>query len=343
MWWHRPAQRLQGLLPALQGQNKLQQNNSQELKSSDFEGSRFDRWLCQGSGQHPLAGSPQHQRAFVIATGRPGEWPAACCSGALAVLFGSGQSPKDKIKAPELLTDSRARSRAMWLGHRPAQRLRVSSPALQGQNKLQQNNSQELKSSDFEGSRFDRWLCQGSGQHPLAGSPQHQRAFVIATGRPGEWPAACCSGALAVLSERSERFPSAGRHYYQGRHQGRGLCSADAGASADCISSVCRRSICWSFMASWAVSVSIRPLVPCSCPGASAGASAPPISTFHRPSCLCALSASALIRLRTVSAEIPRCVAASLIDKSMGFTVAVALGGVTYSAYADCGQFGGAR
>ena len=91
---HRTAQRLRVSSPALQGQNKPQQKKAQELEPSDFEGSRFNRWLCQGSGQHPLAGSPQHQRAFVIATGRrPGEWPAACCSGALAVLFGSGQSP----------------------------------------------------------------------------------------------------------------------------------------------------------------------------------------------------------------------------------------------------------
>ena len=235
--------------------------------------------------------------------------------------------------------------------HRPAQRLRVLSPALLSQNKPQLNRPQSLSLTDFEGSRFNRWLRQGSGQHPLTGSPQHQWGFLV-RGKPGDRLTACCSGALAVLF-RSGQSPVVGRHYHQGRHQGRGLCSADAGASADCISSVCRRSICWSFMASWAVSVSIRPLVLCSCPGASAGAwacpsasagaSAPPISTFHRPSCLCALSASALIRLRTVSAEIPRCVAASLIDKSMGFTVAVALGGVTYSAYADCGQFGGAR
>jgi len=236
--------------------------------------------------------------------------------------------------------------------HRTALRLRVISPVLLSQNKPQPNKAQELGPSDFEGSRSDRWLCQGSGQHPLAGSPQHQRAFVIATGRPGERFAACCSGALAVLSG-SGQSPVAGHHYYQGRHQGRGLCSADAGASAVCISSVCRRSICWSFMASWAVSVSISPLVSCACPGASAracalpsalpSASASPISTLHRPSCLCAPSASALIRLRTVSAEIPRCVAASRIDKSMGSTVAVALCGVAYSAYADYGQFGGAE
>ena len=90
---HRTALRLWASRPVLQRQNKRQQNKPQELKSSDFEGSRFNRWLCQGSGQHPLAGSPQHQRAFFIATGRPGERFAACCSGVLAVLFGSGQSP----------------------------------------------------------------------------------------------------------------------------------------------------------------------------------------------------------------------------------------------------------
>ena len=63
------------------------------------------------------------------------------------------------------------------LEHRTAQRLRVLHPVLQGQNKLQLKKAQELKSSDFEGSRFDRWFCQGSGQHPLAGSPQDPRTF----------------------------------------------------------------------------------------------------------------------------------------------------------------------
>lgn len=63
------------------------------------------------------------------------------------------------------------------LEHRTAQRLRVLHPVLQGQNKLQLKKAQELESSDFEGSRFDRWFCQGSGQHPLAGSPQDPRAF----------------------------------------------------------------------------------------------------------------------------------------------------------------------
>ena len=63
------------------------------------------------------------------------------------------------------------------LEHRTAQRLRVLHPVLQGQNKLQLKKAQELESSDFEGSRFDRWFCQGSGQHPLAGSPQDPRTF----------------------------------------------------------------------------------------------------------------------------------------------------------------------
>ena len=61
--------------------------------------------------------------------------------------------------------------------HRTAQRLRVIRPVLQSQNKLQLKKAQELQSSDFEGSRFDRWFCQGSGQHPLAGSPQDPRTF----------------------------------------------------------------------------------------------------------------------------------------------------------------------
>ena len=61
--------------------------------------------------------------------------------------------------------------------HRTAQRLRVIRPVLQSQNKLQLKKAQELESSDFEGSRFDRWFCQGSGQHPLAGSPQDPRTF----------------------------------------------------------------------------------------------------------------------------------------------------------------------
>ena len=64
MFEHRTAQRLRVLHPVLQGQNKLQLKKAQELESSDFEGSRFDRWFCQGSGQHPLAGSPQDPRAF---------------------------------------------------------------------------------------------------------------------------------------------------------------------------------------------------------------------------------------------------------------------------------------
>jgi len=199
------------------------------------------------------------------------------------------------------------------LWHRTAQRLRVFSPALQGQNKLQPNNSQELSLTDFEGSRFDRWLRQGSGQHPLTGSPQHQWGFLV-NGKPGNRLTACCSGALAVLCGCGPvRLSCPGHTYHQGRHQGRCLCSADAGAgaSAVCISRVCRRSICWSFMASWAWSVSNRLAAACASAGASARASAPPISTLHRPSCLCAPSAPALIRLCTVSAEIPRCVAVS--------------------------------
>ena len=266
------------------------------------------------------------------------------------------------------------------VSHRRALRLRVLSPVLPSQNNRQSNTPQSLIPTDFEGSRFDRWLRQGSGQHPLTGSPQHQWGFLV-NGKPGDRLTACCSGVLAVLSERSERFPFAGHHYHQGRysckpfspslclassenvysckpfslhhyfqniHQG-GVCSADAdaGASADCISRVCRRSICWSFMASWAVRASNMAVVSCVAPGAfagaTAGASAPPTSTLHCPFCLCASIAPALIRLCTVSAETPRCVAVSLIDKSMGSTVGHLPMQFAYIAYADYGQFGGAE
>jgi len=218
--------------------------------------------------------------------------------------------------------------------------------------------SQAIIAPDFEGNWFDRQFCKGSGLLPQTGSPQDQGLFVF-TGMSRE----SVSGLLArspcrfVLAEPAfpllamyistraggfPTFPLALVLYFQNMNQG-GLCSAcaGAGASAVCMSRVCRRSICWSFMASWAVSVSIRLLVPCASPGASARAAAPPISTLHRPSCLCAPSVFCLIRLRTVSAETPRCVAASLIETSMGFTVGHGLVQSAYSAYADCRQFGG--
>ena len=89
---HRPAQRLRVLSPALLSQNNRQLNRPQSLSLTDFEGSRFDRWLRQGSGQHPLTGSPQDQWGFSF-TQWPGDRLTACCSGVLAVLSGSGQSP----------------------------------------------------------------------------------------------------------------------------------------------------------------------------------------------------------------------------------------------------------
>ena len=89
---HRTALRLRVLSPVLLSQNNRQLNRPQSLSLTDFEGSRFNRWLRQGSGQHPLTGSPQHQWGFLV-SGKPGNRLTACCSGALAVLFGSGQSP----------------------------------------------------------------------------------------------------------------------------------------------------------------------------------------------------------------------------------------------------------
>ena len=108
--------------------------------------------------------------------------------------------------------------------HRTALRLRVSSPVLLSQNNRQLNSSQSLSLTDFEGSRFNRWFRQGSGQHPLTGSPQHQWGFLV-SGKPGNRLTACCSGALAVLFG-SGQSPGAGHHYYQGCHQGCGLGSA---------------------------------------------------------------------------------------------------------------------
>jgi len=89
---HRTAQRLQGSIPALLSQNNRQSNRPQSSGPTDFEGSLFNRELCQGSGQHPLTGSPQDQWAFSF-TQWLGSRLTACCSGTLAVLFGSGQSP----------------------------------------------------------------------------------------------------------------------------------------------------------------------------------------------------------------------------------------------------------
>ncbi len=105
------------------------------------------------------------------------------------------------------------------VSHRTAQRLRVLDPVLLSHNKRQPKKSQELTPSDFDGSWFDRWLCQGSGQHPLTGSPQHQRAFFIG-GRSGERFAACCSGALAVLSGVWGRAPVTGHYHYQNLNHG---------------------------------------------------------------------------------------------------------------------------
>jgi hypothetical protein len=105
--------------------------------------------------------------------------------------------------------------------HRTALRLRVISPVLLSQNNRQLNRPQSLSPTDFEGSWFNRWLCQGSGQHPLTGSPQDQWGFSF-TQWPGSGLTACCSGTLAVLFG-SGQSPVAGHHYYQGRHQGRGL------------------------------------------------------------------------------------------------------------------------
>ena len=92
MVMHLTALRLQGLLPVLLSQKTRQLNRPQSSWPTDFEGSLFNRLLYQGSGLHPQTGSPQNQWAFSFAQE---SWNrlAACSSGVLAVLFGSGQSP----------------------------------------------------------------------------------------------------------------------------------------------------------------------------------------------------------------------------------------------------------
>lgn len=225
--------------------------------------------------------------------------------------------------------------------HRSTLRLRVVRPALLSQDNLQKNRPQSSWPTDFEGSLFNRLLCQGSGLHPQTGSPQNQWAFSFAQ---ESWNrlAACSSGVLAVLFG-SGQSPVVGHHYFQNMNQG-GLCSAGAGAraSADCINRVCRRSICWSFMASWAVRASTTSVSPGASAGGTGGASAAPTSTLQMPSCLMLGRAPALIRLRTVSADTPKCIAASLIVKSMVPTVGHRLVRSALVARAGCGQFAGA-
>ena len=115
------------------------------------------------------------------------------------------------------------------LDHRTALRLQVLHPVLLSQNNRQLNRPQSSWPTDFEGSLFNRLLCQGSGLHPQTGSPQNQWAFSFAQ---ESWNrlAACSSGVLAVLFG-SGQSPVVGYHYFQNMNQG-GLCSAGAALSA---------------------------------------------------------------------------------------------------------------
>jgi len=110
--------------------------------------------------------------------------------------------------------------------HRSTLRLRFVRPVLLSQDNLQPNTSQEFWPTDFEGSLFNRLLCQGSGLHPQTGSPQDQWAFSFAQ---ESWNrlAACSSGVLAVLFG-SGQSPVTCRHYFQKMNQGRGLGSGAA-------------------------------------------------------------------------------------------------------------------
>jgi hypothetical protein len=217
---------------------------------------------------------------------------------------------------------------------------------------------------------------KGSGLLPQTGSPENQGLFV-STGKCREsvggllaWNPCrfvrakrtfpyiafpMLAGASFPISSPAQPFLTRAKRvflavdllalvsYFQNMNQGVGLCSACAGAraSAVCSNSVCRRSICSSFVASWAIRASTTSVSPGASAGGTGGASATPTSTLQMPSCLMLGRAPALIRLRTVSADTPKCNAASLIVKSMVSTVGHRLVRSALVAYADCRQFGG--
>ena len=202
--------------------------------------------------------------------------------------------------------------------HRTALRLRVLSPVLLSQNNRQLNRPQSLSLTGFEGSRFDRWLRQGSGQHPLTGSPQHQWGFSF-TQEPGDRLTACCSGALAVLF-RSGQSPVVGHHYSPRHillHQERGLGAIGAALSA---------FVSWlmwpsrNVIRSLALAICVRssstnaPSLPLARAGCGAVAMLSGMSINHWLPGLVPVS-NPLDNLRlTVFGEIPKAVAASFIE-----------------------------
>jgi len=194
--------------------------------------------------------------------------------------------------------------------HRTALRLRVLSPVLRSQNSRQLNSPQSLSLTDFEGSRFNRWFRQGSGQLPLTGSPQHQWGFLV-SGEPGNRLTACCSGALAVLF-RSGQSPVVGHHCHQGRHQGRGLGAFRAAAMLMASS----LSICWSFCAICCFRYSTRAASLCG-GGLIVSWALSGTVINHLLLTFLPMSNPLANRLRTVLGEIPKAIAASLIGNSM--------------------------
>jgi len=131
-------------------------------------------------------------------------------------------------------------------------------------------------------------------------------------------------------------FPGSATVYRQNCHQGRAV----AAGRAVCASRTCNLSICWSLTANWACSSSTRALWSSSGINVARAPLSPATSTIQRPSCLCASMRPALIRLRTVSADIPRCVAAARIDNCMSSTVRHQPMRFAYSAGAKLARFG---
>lgn len=168
---------------------------------------------------------------------------------------------------------------------------------------------------------------------------------------PSAWAGAFCvlpqiggSGAggftlpvlVPILSSGSIVLPLV---YPQIFHQGR-VGVAGAATRAVCIIIASNRSISVAWASTRACRASTR--ADWSLTGNTV---LPVISTsiIQRPSCIRAASAFDLMRLRTVSADIPRCAAASFIDSSMPLTVGQPPMRFACAAYAGLGQFGGRK
>jgi len=125
--------------------------------------------------------------------------------------------------------------------------------------------------------------------------------------------------------------------HHQNRHHG--VRGASMGAvSAVCIIIASNRSISCCWASTRACRASTRAVWSWLLTSENFSDVSPSTSTIHCPRCLCAAYAPALIRLRTVSAEISKCAAASRIDKSIEQSIGQVPMQVVQVAYAGFGQ-----